>query len=285
MDFERICQDIADIAFPLYDLAIYKNGQIYEHRFQPCNICNNGYSVTKAFIVTAIGMLHDDGLLDVKRPLRDYMADLMPPDLDPIWDQVTVEHAMLHRIGFDEGFLDIDVEDASQYPTQDFLDMVFRHPITHQPGEHRQYSDAAYYLLSRLISCVSGQKADTLLNHRLLAPLKFREAAWSRCPQDYPIGATGLYCSSADMVKLPALYLEGGLWQGQRIISEAWVNTVIDNGYEFTPKSPNGLIGKGGMYGQMIMLSREKQFAVAWHGFNTDSEKGRRLNEYIDQLF
>lgn len=285
MDFKAICQHIAEMGINLYDLAVYKDGQILEHRFQPSSICNNGYSVTKAFIVTALGMLHDDGLIDVKRSLSTYMADLMPADIDPAWKLVTVEHAMTHSIGFDEGFLDIDTEDASQFPTTDFLDIVFRHPIAHQPGEHRQYSDAAYYLLSRLITCVSGQKADTLLNHRLLAPLKFREAAWSRCPQDYPIGATGLYCSSADMVKLPALYLEGGLWQGQRIISQEWVNTVIANGYELTPKSPNGLIGKGGMYGQMIMFSREKQFAIAWHGFNTDGEKGRRLNEYIDQLF
>lgn len=285
MDFKAICQHIAEMGINLYDLAVYKDGQIVEHRFQPGSICNNGYSVTKAFIVTAIGMLHDDGLIDVKRSLYTYMADLMPADIDPAWKLVTVEHAMTHSIGFDEGFLDIDTEDASQFPTTDFLDIVFHHPLKHLPGQHRQYSDAAYYLLSRLVSSVSGQRADTLLNHRLMTPMKFREAAWSRCPQDYPIGATGLYLSSGDMVKLPALYLEGGVWNGQRIISEEWVNKVIANEYEFTSKSPSGLIGKGGMYGQMVMFSREKKFAVAWHGFNTDGEKVQALVNYFDTLF
>ena len=285
MDFKAICQHVAEMDINLYGLAVYKDGQIYEQRMQPCNICNNAYSVTKAFMVTAIGMLHDDGLIDVKRNLSAYMADLMPEDIDPAWKLVTVEHALTHRIGFDEGFLDIDTEDASQYPTRDFLDMVFHHPLKHLPGQHYQYSDAAYYLISRLISRVSGQRADTLLKHRMMEPMKFREAAWSRCPQDYPIGATGLYLPTGDMVKLPALYLEGGMWNGQRIISEEWVNKVIANEYEFISKTPSGLIGKGGMYGQMTMFNREKKFAVAWHGFNTDGEKVQSLVEYFDHLF
>lgn len=268
----------------LYDLALYREGRIQQYRFQPCNNCNNSYSVSKAFMVTAVGFLFDDGLIDVKRPLSFYMGELMPEGIDPAWHIVTVENVLTHRVGFDEGFLDIDVEDASEYSTDDYLGIVFHHPLKHVPGTYRQYSDAAYYLVSRLISHVTGMRANEFLNSRLFQPLRVREAAWSFCPQNYPIGATGLYISSYDMVKLPALYLEGGIWNGKRILSEKWIGKVIANEYEFMSQTPTGLIGKGGMYGQMILFSREKRFAAAWHAYNEEKELMQTLIDYFDAL-
>lgn len=284
MEFEKMCQDIAKMGLNLYDLAFYRNGQIQQYRFQPSNRCNNSYSVSKAFLVTAIGLLHDDGMIDVKLPVSCYMGHLMPKDIDPAWQIVTVEDVLTHRVGFDEGFLDIDVEDASAYDTDDYLDIVLRHPIRHVPGTHRQYSDAAFYLVGRLISSITGRRADEFLNERLFQPLKVREVAWSFCPKNYPVGATGLYISSYDMVKLPALYLEGGSWNGKRILSEKWIGKVIANEYEFTSKTPSGLIGKGGMYGQMILFSREKRFAAAWHAYNEDKEAMQTLIDYFDGM-
>ncbi len=284
MVFDLMCQDIEKMKINLYDLAFYKNGEILYHRFQPSNNCNDCYSVAKAFLVTAVGLLHDDGMIDEKKSLKCYMADLIPKDADPAWQIATVEDAMTHKLGFGEGFLDIDTEDPNSFPSRNFLELVFLHPLACMPGTHRQYSDAAYYLVSRLISCVAGEKADALLSRRLFLPMKVREAAWSRCPMGYPIGATGLYLSAYDMVKLPALYLERGLWDGQRLLSEQWVNKVIGNEYELTTRTENGLIGKGGMYGQMILLSREKGFAAAWHAYCTENEKIQTLIEYFDNL-
>jgi len=287
--FEHISRDslIADIeksGINLYDLAIYKDGEIFEHRFQPCNNCNNCYSVAKVFTMTAVGMLQDEGLIDVKRPLRFYMGDLIPRDADPVWRLTTVENVLTHKLGLGKGFLDIDVEDVDAYPTDDYLDMVFHRPIVCLPGTRFQYSDAAFYLLSRLVSCVSGEKLDEFLNKRLFQPLDFKEAAWSRCPMDYPMGATGLYISAADAVKLAAVYMQRGLWQGKRIVSEDWVHRALGNEYELHVRTASGLIGKGGMYGQMMLLSREKQYAAAWHAHEPRGASVRPLVEYLDEV-
>lgn len=283
MTFDQMCRDIEAVGVALYDLAFYQEGQILQHRFQPSSNCSNCYSVSKAFMVTAVGLLHDDGLIDVKQPLFHYMKDLMPADIDPAWRIMTVEDVLTHQLGFAEGFLDIDTEDASEFPS-DYLDIVFHHPLAYLPGTHRQYSDAAYYLISRLVSHLAGERTNDFLNRRLFQPLKVREVAWSCCPQNYPIGATGLYLAAHDMVKLPALYLEGGVWNGQRILSQEWINKVIANEYEFTTKSPTGLMGKSGMYGQMTLFSREQNFAVAWHAFSKDKEGIQRLVDYFDAI-
>ena len=283
MDTEKIFSEAGKAGMNLFDMAIYQNGQIWDHRFQPCSNCHNSYSVSKAFIMTGIGMLYDEGLIDVKKPVISYMGNLVPDDIDPLWQKVTVEHAMSHKIGFSDGFLDIDVENVLEYPTRDYLSIVFHHPLDYKPGEHYQYSDAAYYLLSRLISCVSGEKADVYLNRKLFQPLDFHEAAWSRCPQDYPMGATGLYISSHDAVKLAALYLEGGVWQGKRLLSQEWTDMAIANNYDLSTRTPSGFYGKGGMYGQIVMFNRQKNCAVAWHSFSS-GEHNKMMIALVDSL-
>jgi len=282
MDFRLICDQARKIGANLYDLAVYENGRIQSCRFQECSNCNDSYSVAKAYMVTAMGFLHDDGLIDEKQTLSHYMGDLIPRDADPAWRVATVENALTHTLGFGEGFLDIDTEDASEYPTDDYLDMVFHHPLAYRPGTGRKYTDAAYYLLSRLFSCVAKENVDTFLRRRLFEPMKVREVAWSCCPQGYPLGGTGLYISAHDMVKLPALYLERGVWNGRRILSEKWIDKVIEKGYEFSVKTERGLVWKKGMCCQMVMFSRENGFAVAWHGHDGRQDRIQALIECFD---
>ena len=49
----------------------------------------------------------------------------------------------------------------------------------------------------------------------------------------YPIGATGLYITTEDMLKLGILYLNNGVYLGKRYVSEEWVRLVISREYEF----------------------------------------------------
>lgn len=284
MQIQDYVHEIENTGVKLNEIALYQNGQVQTYRFHPGDHCTNCYSVAKAFTMTAIGMLSDEGKIDVKKPIYDYMKEMIPADADPAWRIVTVENALTHRIGFDEGFLDIDVEDVLAYDTDDYLDIVFHHPLKHLPGQHYQYSDAAFYLLSRLVTCVSGERLDDFLNKRLFQPLHFHEMAWSHCPHNYPMGATGLYVSAGDLIKLPLLYLNGGIWEGKRLISEDWIQAAIGNEYEMHVRSASGWIGKGGMYGQIILFNREKNSAVAWLGHTTDGSCVQKLVDYLDVM-
>lgn len=280
---EKFLREIAGFGLNLYDVALWRKGEAWQQRLQPSSRCNNSYSVSKAFVVTAIGMLWDEGKLSVQDPICRLFAHEMPPDADPGWRVMRVEHALTHTCGFGEGFLDVDVVRANTFPSEDYLGMVLSHPLRYVPGTVPVYSDAAFYLLSRVVSKAAGENLDTFLMDRLFRPLHFSEAAWSLCPYHYPIGATGLYISSEDMLKLAVLYLQNGLWEGRRILSEAWVQKVIANEYEFHTMTPGGLIGKCGMYGQGLVFHREKELAAAWHGHSSD-ESVEKLIAYLEAL-
>lgn len=280
MDFAKLVRGIAALHLNLYDIALYTPQGVRACRLQPCSKCLNSYSVAKLFVVTALGMLWDEGKIRMSDPIHRYID--IPAGAPDGWHRATLEHAVTHRLGFDEGFLDIDTEDASEYP-EDYLSVVFSHPLPHEPGTHEQYSDAAYYLLSRVVSAVSGEKLDAFLRRRLLTPMKFREAAWSCCPLGHPVGATGLYIGAEDMVKIAALYLEGGVWQGERLLSREWTEMAIERGYEIHPYGESGLIGKGGMCGQAAVFSRDKRFALAWHAHER-REPMKKLEAYLGRM-
>lgn len=281
--FEQIVQEIEALNLNLYDFAICTQEGVQSHYFRFCNACNDSYSVGKVFVMSAVGILYDEGLIHPEDRIAALMKETVPAGVDPGWRLVSVEQALTHRIGFSEDFLDIDVDDTTKYPTDDYLALVFDHPLGYPPGAHYEYSDAASYLLARLVEHVSGRPTDQLLAEKLLIPMGFREVAWSRCPRGHMIGATGMYARASDIVKLGWLYLNGGVYEDKRLLSPRWVRRALEREYEFRMITPGGLIGKGGTYGQCVALSREGHFAAAWHACE-DARGIDRLINYVDAL-
>ena len=271
----------------LYDFALITPEWRFAKRLRPCGHCHNGYSVAKAFVMTAVGLLCDDGALRPNDLLCRYVQ--IPPNADARWHDVTLHHLLCHRSGLGEPFLDIDCDDIRAYSTDNYLSLVFLRPLPYAPGTHYQYSDAAFYLLSRVVSAIAACPADAMLEARLFRPMRFGEIAWSRCPQGYPIGGTGLYAGADDMAKLAWLYLCGGVYEGKRLLSESWVRTALNNGYELAPFGDTGWMGKGGMYGQGVAFHREMGVAAAWHAYDLQGQEdalfevlNRTLPELLD---
>lgn len=269
-----LCTYVRENEINMFDIAVCDKENTERVVFTETNPCQNSYSVTKLYCVTALGMLYDDGLMTpdmtvgeiFKDEIRSYGID------EEKWSKITVDHVLTHKIGFEKGFLDIDVEDASKYTSEDFLYLVLSHDIPLEPGSKYVYSDAAYYLASRIVTKLSGEKLDELLMRRLLQPLKVRETAFAKCPLGYPIGATGLYIRTVDMLKLGRVYLDGGVYNGTKIISQEWIDIVLSRGYELRPYGHG--YTKGGMRGQRLYINPTTGVAVAWHSFDKTGKTG-----------
>ena len=57
------------------------------------------------------------------------------------------------------------------------MKIVFSEPLAYAPGERFQYTDAAYYLLSRMVERVAGEKLSDLVRRELAVKMRFREFA------------------------------------------------------------------------------------------------------------
>ena len=250
---------------------IHNDGEIETLEFQQTNRCQNIYSGAKAFAMTAIGLLYDEGRLKPEDKICDILSGFLPEGMDERWRLATVDMALTHRLGLPGGFLDIDCAPVSQFG-EDFLKYMLTYPLAYTPGEEECYADGSTYMLSRLVTAVSGEKLDDFLWKRLLWPMGFQEMAWSHCPMGYPIGATGMYIHSEDMVKLPYLYLKGGVYRGKRLLSEAWVKLVLEREYTYEWDHTGRWFFKGGMYGQKQMGLPYQNRAVAFQAYGGNSD-------------
>lgn len=275
----RFLKDLAAFldtqTFPVIRVAeIHDGGAPEVLERMPANPCQNTYSVAKAFTMTAIGLLYDRHLLELDERVCDILADELPDDaseMDDRWFFGTVEMALTHRLGLPGGFLDIDVTHASAFG-YDYLDYTFRTPLEYTPGEGETYSDGAYYLLSRIAAKRANMPMENFLWRELFYPLGFREMAWSRCPMGYAMGATGLYITAEDMVKLGQVYLNNGIYGERRILSEEWVRLTLRHGFALAWDKEHKVFSKGGMCGQRLMVAPEQRRVLAMQSYGGDAD-------------
>lgn len=284
MMIEKIQKFIKENDLNIYDIAVISGDGEEGAYCQPCPACHENYSITKFFIVTAIGLLFDKGKIKLDDRLTDILGDELKFSYDRIWDKVTVRHALQHKMGLEEGVIDIDRDDINDYGTKDFLEYIFRYPPEKEPGTYYKYTDVPHYLLSRAISCLTGNAADILINEEIAAPLHFRQISFARCPLNHTIGGSGSYMRAQDVVKLGWLYLNDGKYGDKQILSKKWVELTeqeeyMDPGHLFG----TSFIGKGGMRGQMVMYSRKKKMAAAWHGYD-EKERDREMIPFMEEL-
>lgn len=200
--------------FHTYRIAVWKDGKLYSKDLLPASACLNSYSVAKAFTVTAAGLLYDRGLLSTDEKITDIFREEFPQEYDTKWERMTVDHIMRHRGGFPAGYLDIDAQAISSYGTEDFLQYLFRTELVAEPGEEWIYSDAAFYLLSRIITKKTGRLLDELMWREVFSPLEFQEMAWSKCPLGYPMGGNGpLYSDTGYGETWSFISSERNLWK------------------------------------------------------------------------
>lgn len=244
-----------------------KDGNIEKAEVNGANPCCQCYSVSKTFTALAAGICFDKGVLSPDSKVTEVLKKYLPEKYDQKWNDVTLHDLLRHRSGLTSGILDIDCLNASEFGTFDYLKRVLSQSIEGKTGEHFCYTDDVFYLASRMVAEASGIEASKLLRHPLMKKMGFRQYAWSVCPEGYAMGGTGLFLCTEDMVKLGVLFLRGGDWFGERIVSEKWVDLCFENGYGLDFTNEDGWAFKGGMRGQGLAVNREKNAVVAWHGF------------------
>jgi hypothetical protein len=78
-------------------------------------------------------------------------------------------------------------------------------------------------MLSSIVQKVSGQTLDTYLATRLFEPLGITQHPWGLSPEGIALGDGGLAITTESLAKFGQLYLQKGLWNGRRILSEKWI--------------------------------------------------------------
>ncbi len=121
-------------------------------------------SLTKVIgLTTAIMFLVADGVLDIERPVVDYVPEFS----GGARNEVTVRHLLTHTSGLTAWVpLYLETNDA-----EDALRYIYESDLENPPGEHYSYSDLGAILLSQVVERVATTSLDALLRERAFHPL------------------------------------------------------------------------------------------------------------------
>lgn len=192
--------------------------------------------------------------------------------MDLRWNKLTVDMTMRHLCGRRWVFLILMCRILKATATMISFGTCSEQGLNVSPAR-RSYSDGAFYLISRVVTKKTGRILDEFLWRELFLPLGFQEAAWSKCPKGYPIGGSGLYIRAEDMVKLGALYLNGGIYNGKRILSKEWTDITLEKGYELGKTGVGESFGKGGYAAQMLLVIPETGRVAGWQSFDLEKDQ------------
>ena len=160
-----------DKHYPIYRIAMYKDGRLEERELIPAPECIALYSVSKNYITAGCGMAIDEGFLTYDTTVWDlFRAE--KPYLDERWKCVTLETVLSQTTGCGGMFLDIDCDDAFSWGESDWLDAVLKKPFIHEPNTVFDYTDSNFYIASRMLAEATGKRANEYLSHRLFEKMK-----------------------------------------------------------------------------------------------------------------
>jgi CubicO group peptidase (beta-lactamase class C family) len=166
--------------------------------------------------------------------------------------------------------------------SDDWVQFVIDRPMKDEPGTVFAYSSGATELLAYIFKRETGVDIEEYARSHLFGPLGIKDYYWKRTPLGVVDTEGGLYLRAPDLAKIGQLYLDGGRWQGQPLMTSDWVKESlmprIDVGEGFQYGYQWWLLPYGepknlawlarGMGGQRLMVFPREQLIVvstAWH--------------------
>lgn len=258
---------IQEQKFNIHQMVLLRDGakvfDAYADSFGP-HSREETYSISKSFVSVAIGILVDQGKINLSKPALEYL-NVPTESVAPGAETITIRNLLTMTSGHDRCHL-FD-EDGNQNRVEAF----FQVPLTTPPGSHFVYENHASFILSAIVSAVTKQSLNDFLDERVYQKIGIVKPKW-KALGDINFGAFGLELGALDMARFGHLCLNEGAWKDETIVSRTYLREAlkfqvptahVDNprdrygyGYQFW-MNDFGDARAAGMYKQYIVIHRE----------------------------
>lgn len=247
------------------------------------------WSMAKSFTNALIGLVVKSGDLNIyeRAPIEEWSN----PN-DPRY-AITTDHLLRMSSGLDwsenydmpSGATNMLFKDASMAATAASVDLAY------PPDSVWYYSSGTTNILSEIVRDVVGDEEYWGFVHReLFHKIGISTATFEPDASGTFVGSSYLWMSPRDYARFGLLYLQDGVWEGERILPEGWV----DYSSAPTQASPNGIYGAqfwrngfdsynfpdvpddaylaNGYEGQRIMIIPSKELVVVRLGYTATDD-------------
>ncbi|MGW1682461.1 serine hydrolase [Saccharopolyspora sp. NPDC002376] len=219
-------------------------------------------SISKLFTSIAALQLVDDGEVNLDAPVADYLPEFGVNGKQDI----TVEQLLTHTSG-----LQAEAQ-LWKLPPEQRIPSIMQLSPKHPPGTNYTYSDPNMITLGVLVQRVTGEPLDQVVAERITGPLGMHDTGYNppgaelhriaatEFQADPPrgmvrgqvhdenawslggvAGQAGVFSTADDLATLGQTLLNGGTYEGNRILSEDAVTQMLTNFNGAFPGNAHGL--------------------------------------------
>lgn len=253
------------------------------------------YSMSKSVTSTAVGFAVAEGLFDINDRVASFFPEYMMSKR-PFNRMLTIR--MLLTMHSDKL---ITVLDEKQH--KDWVANYLNAPFLLPPNTKFNYISENTFMLSAIISKVTGMSMVDYLYPRIFEPLGIEKPFWETDGNGNNAGGWGLYMKSEDIAKFFLPYIHSGKWiDSTQIVPKLWVKEAtrkqvdsvrdgyIDNmvgyGYQFWRNPIANSYRADGLFGQRCFMFPEYDALVVLNcGEAEDYNLMKVFWKYFPQCF
>ena len=213
--------------------GIYNYFDPHYHPYYEGSDAHTMQSVTKTITSVTIGvaMARNEFHAKLDSPIIQFFDVAKVKNLDDRKRRITLRDLLTMRsgLGWDEDLPYNDPRNGSSAmeATDDWVQFVIDRPMAHDPGTFFAYSSGVAELIGYIFQKATGHDIEEYATAHLFKPLAFKHQYWKRTPLGLVDTEGGLYLRPQDLAKIGQLYMQDGLWNGQRIVSPDWIRQSL----------------------------------------------------------
>ena len=278
-DFISFCERRS---ITMHSVLMIKGDKIFsENYWAPFHkdFCHRMYSQTKSYVGVAIGLLEEEGKLNLDDPMAKYFPERIDRELPHYLAEQTVREMLtMTTCGHPARWFSAGDPDRTH--------LYFATSDSSRPaGTYFEYDSPGSQVLCSLVEKLAGKSLFDYLNEKIFSELgTFKTATILKTPCGDSWGDSALVCTSRDMASFARFVMNYGTWNGKRLMNEAYLRKATtkqvgnqrtgfdlyeSNGYGYQIwMTEQGGFSFNGMGGQFTVCVPEKDFIFVCTGDN-----------------
>ena len=232
------------------------------------------WSVAKSFVATLIAMAMQEGRIDN----LDQLAQEFAPQFEgSAFGETSLRHLLMMSTGIDfiEDYSDTDSDigvlfaDPFVWGSNIDQSLLQFERIT-EAGTELDYISSASHVLSAVLRGVYDQPLHQIVQEKIWTPLGMEsDAYWNQNVMGDDGVSLGYCCLNArpvDFARLGLLYLDDGVWNGERLLPEGWVEMATHANAPFQESDATYSLRGYGLHFWFPETDRDEFFAAGIYG-------------------
>ena len=237
-------------------------------------------SMGKSFVSALMGIAVAEGAVEsIEDPIGTYVPEFAGTELESIPIRACLQ--MASGIDFNE---DTDMSRFSMRTLMGTPSMkvIADHGVQEEPYTHRRYQSVNTEILGQIIKNATGCSLAEYMEEKLWKRIGAEQDAYWTLSNGTELAMGGLSVSLRDYARFARLYLNGGSFHGEQILTKEWVRDSMDvsaaysrpganqdvynaigYGYQWwVPEGDRGEFMAIGVYGQWMYADPSRQIII-----------------------